>query len=77
MYGDLFGIIVECLHSHLNTNKVCASGSHPQRNPPTLEAPTRGDAEDRRGNRKGQSANKESGYIYIYIYTHIYIYIYI
>ena len=31
-------------NSNLSTNKVCERGSHLQRNPPTLEAPTRGNA---------------------------------
>ena len=30
----------------LTSNRVCVRGSHLQRNPPTLEAPTRGNAKD-------------------------------
>ena len=67
-------------------------GSHPQRNPPTLEAPTRGNAKNIQGEAlwpggamadesamdlEDLARRRRAGVIYMYVYTYVYIYIYI
>ena len=57
--GGLLGIIIECLLQHLNTNTVCVRGSHLQRNPPTSEAPTRGNAKRMDENKQAQTQHRK------------------